>query len=479
MRLVATNDDYDGESGEPSGLIHTSTDGGVTWTERPTAGLRSWADVASSADGMKLVAGGWGTYLSTSADGGVTWTEHTGAGLRDWITVASSADGMKLVAGVNGGYLYTSVDGGATWTEHDNLDSQYWYSVASSADGSKLIAGTDGGYLYTSTNGGTTWTEQTDLGEYYWDAIASSADGTKLVAGVWNGHLYTSSDSGATWTEHMNDESRSWNVAASSADGMTLIAGAVNGSLYVSTDGGATWIEQTRAGSKRWWGVASSADGSRMIGAAYNNYLYLQEVASVATPPSAPSSPGVATPAPSLPASTVPRIVSRPAVIPSSSVDDGVRVSQAPSPVVEKWIDVAERSDYLQGEGVTLPLRAGQGIRFRVANAPHTVTVDRIEGDRVTFTLRSTPQVASLRIGETGRYDVNEDGVPDIAVSLKSITGGVADLTFAAIATPAASTQEKQSAHRDMLPWTVAGGVVVLVVSAIFLSVIIRRRLAK
>jgi hypothetical protein len=62
--------------------------------------------VASSSDGTKLVAAGWGDYIYTSWDSGATWTEK---GTRqDWSSVASSSDGTKLVAVVNGGYIYTS-----------------------------------------------------------------------------------------------------------------------------------------------------------------------------------------------------------------------------------------------------------------------------------------------------------------------------------------------------------------------------------
>ncbi len=33
------------------------------WTERPAAGVRKWAQMASSADGMKLMAGTWGNKI--------------------------------------------------------------------------------------------------------------------------------------------------------------------------------------------------------------------------------------------------------------------------------------------------------------------------------------------------------------------------------------------------------------------------------
>ena len=86
----------------------TTIDPGATWTERTSAGSRSWRGVASSSDGTKLVAIVYGGYIYTSTDSGVTWTARTSAGSRHWRWLASSSDGTKLVATVYGGYIYTS-----------------------------------------------------------------------------------------------------------------------------------------------------------------------------------------------------------------------------------------------------------------------------------------------------------------------------------------------------------------------------------
>lgn len=44
--------------GGPTGVgyIYTSIDSGNTWTRRDTAGAKNWYRVASSADGLKIVA---------------------------------------------------------------------------------------------------------------------------------------------------------------------------------------------------------------------------------------------------------------------------------------------------------------------------------------------------------------------------------------------------------------------------------------
>ncbi|MBI2733623.1 MAG: hypothetical protein HYX44_10085 [Aquabacterium sp.] len=103
--------------------------------------------MASSADGVKLVATVLNGQIYTSTDSGITWVARDS--VRGWTAVASSADGVKLVAAADSGQLYTSTDSGVTWVARDS--SRSWRAVASSADGGKLVAGGIGTQLYTST----------------------------------------------------------------------------------------------------------------------------------------------------------------------------------------------------------------------------------------------------------------------------------------------------------------------------------------
>lgn len=110
--------------------------------------------VASSSDGNKFVAVASGARISTSTDSGETWIERDSA--RDWFAVASSSDGIRLVAlayGEDGGQTYTSADSGVTWTKRisDERKIDYpWRSLASSSDGTKLVAVVLGGQIYTA-----------------------------------------------------------------------------------------------------------------------------------------------------------------------------------------------------------------------------------------------------------------------------------------------------------------------------------------
>ena len=91
-------------------------------------GNRNWQAIAMSSVGSKLAAVEYRGHLYTSTDSGVTWTNRgtagsTIAGNKNWQAIAMSSVGSKLAAVVGdvltygGGHLYTSTDSGATWTD--------------------------------------------------------------------------------------------------------------------------------------------------------------------------------------------------------------------------------------------------------------------------------------------------------------------------------------------------------------------------
>ena len=183
-RLIATVDtDGDGSGGGVG--IYISTNRGATWMQSVPQSV-AWSSVASSADGSKLVAAAPGGQIHTSGNGGLSWTARETS--RQWTSVASSADGRKLIAAAYGGNIHTSGDGGVSWTARES--ARNWHAVASSADGARLVALEVGGQIYTSSNGGANWTARESSRTWY--SVASSADGSKLVAVVVGGQIYTS-----------------------------------------------------------------------------------------------------------------------------------------------------------------------------------------------------------------------------------------------------------------------------------------------
>jgi len=248
------------------GQIYTSTNSGVSWVARDFA--RNWQRVASSADGTRLAAVVYGGQIYTSADSGVTWTARDSS--RNWSGVSSTGDGTRLAAVVFGGQIYTSTDSGVTWNVQSNSVVANYNSVAMSADGTKLATTIYGGMVLVSTNSGVNWVGSTP--SLNWWSVTISADGTKMLAvnDSFGQASYKSSDSGSTWTAL-------WGIGnaqsvAMSADGSVQVAGAVGGQILTSTDSGATW----RGGNAPYTAssVALSADGRKLVAGINSGQIY-------------------------------------------------------------------------------------------------------------------------------------------------------------------------------------------------------------
>jgi hypothetical protein len=261
-----------------------STNAGATWAPVNAPGL-SWTSVASSADGIRLVAAAaaysYNSSLNsaggifTSLDSGATWTPTSAPTNVTWSSVASSADGSKLVAvsQSNGGYrgsIYTSQDSGTTWLQ-TSAPSNQWNIVACSGDGTKAFAVPGGrDVIYRSLDSGATWA-QTTLPSNDWSALAVSAAGDRLGVAAFtpplgDARIYLSGDTGATWTS-ADLRTNHWEALASSADG-TKLAAAADEQIYLSTNSGATWTPSSAPTNIDWRSVASSADGSIVVGGA-------------------------------------------------------------------------------------------------------------------------------------------------------------------------------------------------------------------
>ena len=250
-----------------------------TWTQT-SAPTEDWISIASSADGVKLVAMAGGKSPSpiyTSKDSGFSWTTNS-APNAVWGAIASSADGNTLVASVayylRTNVIYVSTNAGTSWTSNTNVPSLEF--LACSADGRKWIASAGDGGIYTSTNSGTTWISN-NVPKGFWFSVASSADGTKLVAvettnlATYTRQIYVSRDSGGTWIL-TSAPGLYWSSIASSADGTKLVATATvtaytSGAIYTSLDSGTNWM-LTSAPNNMWYSVASSADGNKLVAAA-------------------------------------------------------------------------------------------------------------------------------------------------------------------------------------------------------------------
>lgn len=262
-----------------NGQLYTSSNAGSNWTVT-AAPLLHWCSVDSSADGTNLVATAYGNGLYTSTDSGVTWiSNRLGGG--NWISAACSADGSTFAAVRYLGSVYRSTNSGASWVTN-NTSVADLVSIATSADGMRLAAGNNVGRVLISTNGGASWPGTNNIGGFV-SELAASADFHTLIStvepspAVAAGLVISSLNSGRTWVTNSLPASNFWYAVATSADGTRFVAAAGKGRLSTSADAGATWVSND-VPALHWTAVASSSDGTVLYAAASNGGIWSSRI---------------------------------------------------------------------------------------------------------------------------------------------------------------------------------------------------------
>ncbi len=83
-----------------------------------------------------------------------------------------------------------------------------------------------------------------------------------------------------------------------------------------------------------------------------------------------------------------------------------------------------------QGKKLTKSLKDKEQIKFNILGEDHSMTIDKISSNSVTITFSSSPLTFIIDLLKTIIVDINEDNKGDLAVTLKSISNGIADLEF-------------------------------------------------
>jgi hypothetical protein len=191
--------------GTYQGWAYFSTDLGATWNSNRLFSGNGVFGVVAAADGCRLIAN-LGSALWSSTNWGATWVRTIimpSAPIAWQKNVATSADGFKLVAvGTFLGHrcFGTSPDAGITWMVNSNnnyfIIGSGW--VASSASGSTLAEAQSLGSIFISTDSGSNWI-QTASPYTNWSSVVLSADGSKLTATV-AGVTASTNATGGIWT---------------------------------------------------------------------------------------------------------------------------------------------------------------------------------------------------------------------------------------------------------------------------------------
>ena len=142
---------------DAAGRVHSSADGGVTWTAATAtpAGLQARdLDFSTPLDGWVTGFGSSGAAVFHTADGGATWTPVPGF---QGAYVAIDFEGAHGWAANVSGRYYRTLDGGATWLQGDLPGSSLQVQDMDFFDMNIGYAVGWWGFAARSDDGGATW----------------------------------------------------------------------------------------------------------------------------------------------------------------------------------------------------------------------------------------------------------------------------------------------------------------------------------
>ena len=294
--------------------IYKSSNAGNTWSSIFPATNGFWPGVgitltedksfATSKDGNNLVvaihstgdihASSYMGSLYTSSDGGVNWTLRSSAGTRNWSSVAISDNGLIIYASETPGGIYKSVDGGNSWVKTAAITAS-WSKIVCSSSGEKILAFALSNAAYTSfsNDGGLTWTASsitTALSSTSFNSgvstgalsvrdIEMSKDGKILFISTVNAttgattNILRSVDFGTSWRSYKIFPGVPVSLKCS-YDGNKVFVGFFSGFIYTSSDAGITWDERSSAGVSNWYALDCSNNGQKAIAGKANSLLF-------------------------------------------------------------------------------------------------------------------------------------------------------------------------------------------------------------
>lgn len=102
--------------------------------------------------------------------------------------------------------------------------------------------------------------------------------------------------------------------------------------------------------------------------------------------------------------------------------------------IVSRWVKEIKVNGSELNLGQTLKgLKEKYRITFNVSGMGHSLGILNISSSNITVEVASTPQIATLQVGETKKFDVTEDNSYDLSVSLIGIFNGTANVSIKSI----------------------------------------------
>lgn len=134
-----------------SGAILKTTDGGVTWAQKPSGVSVVLNDIGYPS----YVAVGENGTIVRSTDEGETWQRVSSGTSEDLIGVHEHVE--RLWACGRNGVILKSTDFGATWSSANSGTRENLWDMANSSINSIVLAVGTSGTIIQSTDGGSTW----------------------------------------------------------------------------------------------------------------------------------------------------------------------------------------------------------------------------------------------------------------------------------------------------------------------------------
>lgn len=143
-------------------------------------------------------------------------------------------------------------------------------------------------------------------------------------------------------------------------------------------------------------------------------------------------------------------------------------------------------SEYFTDGGKQLSLAAGQSVSVDLLTGGSVkrfnIGIATVGDNYVNLTLPNGSSDNQLLIGQTKEYDLNGDGKNDIKITLNSISGGKANLTFGAVLGASSTVKPNnnqpsttsKSSHSWWLP--ILSGIAIVIAITIFIILWLRRR---
>ncbi len=266
-----------------SGAVYRTSDGGDTWTRKPTGIFdKVWKERPSDLSRPHFIdpMRGWAftgyDEIYFTSDGADTWNnQDTGVApfyygsiqiTRPLLSdVVSFGPDTLIVTGANGQIL-TTTDGGKTWiSANPRVTDRQLMAVAFTSADRGWVAG-QAGEIFRTTNGGDAWEKQTS-GTSYAILRLHALDDMRAWAAITEGVVRTT-DGGSNWEVVMiPDFPRLKDGQGNTYGGIRGITFlnervgwvvGVDGGISKTTDGGATWKSLTAAGAKTLYSVSFS-----------------------------------------------------------------------------------------------------------------------------------------------------------------------------------------------------------------------------